>query len=182
MVLEFGYIWYAVIIFAELFHRYKLRHFIDWFFKEKRGEVWPSHMTKAPIPPENETTQRRCRKFRIDLGRLVGGTTVIKLVWFNRFRGSKPSHSPQQQCNETETPRCCLQYKQTYLNGYIWSKRTWNTLLHYYRINRINNTSSRKYADNFDDEYSHAPSIKQQLDVIKSVYGITNSPLTTKAV
>ena len=64
------------------------------------------------------TTQKRHQKtsitqrLRTDSVRV---TTATQLVWLNRFTGDQPSHSPQQQCNQTGIARqkYCLQYKQT---------------------------------------------------------------------
>ena len=58
-------------------------------------------MTKTPIPTENSKTNGQhknatktsiTQRLRTDLGRSVGVTTVIKLVWLNRFTGTQPSH------------------------------------------------------------------------------------------
>ena len=42
------------------------------------------------------------RRLRTDLGRSVGVTTAIQLVWLTWFTGP-PSHSPQQPCNQKDT-------------------------------------------------------------------------------
>ena len=44
----------------------------------------PIDNTKTP--PKTSITQRT------DLGRSVGVTTAIQLVWLNRFTGTQPSH------------------------------------------------------------------------------------------
>ena len=69
---------------------------------EKKKEIWLSPMAKALIPTENPkskgTTHKRWQKasitqrFWTNLGRSVGVTTAIQLVWLNRFTGSQPSH------------------------------------------------------------------------------------------
>ena len=56
-------------------------------------------MTKAPTPTEKSEKQDEKKRHQTsithrlwtDLGRLVGVTIVIKLVWLNRFTGSQPS-------------------------------------------------------------------------------------------
>ena len=70
--------------------------------EEKKEEIWLSPMTKAPIPTEKFKKQRDntktppktsiTQRSRTDLGRSVGVTTATKLVWLNRFTGSRPSH------------------------------------------------------------------------------------------
>ena len=68
---------------------------------EKKKEIWLSHMTKTPIPTEiqkqidNTKTPSKTsitQRLRTDLGRSVGVTTTIQLVWLNRFTGTQPSH------------------------------------------------------------------------------------------
>ena len=59
-------------------------------------------MAKAPTPTEKSKKQldntKTLPKFSItqqlltDLGRSVGATIVIELVWLNRFTGSQPSY------------------------------------------------------------------------------------------
>ena len=58
---------------------------------EEKKEIWLSTMTKKPIPTENSKTKGLhknatktsiTQRLRTDLGRSVGETTVIKLVWF----------------------------------------------------------------------------------------------------
>ena len=94
--------------------------------KEKEKEIWFSPMTKTlyqqkirkpmdntKTPPKTSITQQ----LRTDLGRLVGVRTVIQLALLNRVtKGNQHSHSPQQQCNQTNTSRqeYCLQYKHTF--------------------------------------------------------------------
>ena len=69
--------------------------------KEKKKEIWLNPMTtplyqqkirkskdNTQTPPKTSFTQR----LRTDLGRSVGVTTVIQLVWLNRFTGTQPSH------------------------------------------------------------------------------------------
>ena len=57
--------------------------------KRKKEEVRLSPMTKAPIPTENSKPPLKTsisQRLRTDLGRSVGVTTFIQLVWLNRFR------------------------------------------------------------------------------------------------
>ena len=56
-------------------------------------------MDNTKTPPKISITQR----LGTDLGRSVGVTTVIQLVWLNRFTGTQPSHLPQQPCNQKDT-------------------------------------------------------------------------------
>ena len=59
--------------------------------KEKKKEIWLSPMTKPPIPTENSKTKGQrhqkqiTQRLRTDLGRSIGVTTVIQLVWLNRY-------------------------------------------------------------------------------------------------
>ena len=45
-------------------------------------------MNNTKTPPKTSITQR----LQTDLGRSVGVTTVIQLVWLNQFTGTQPSH------------------------------------------------------------------------------------------
>ena len=47
-----------------------------------------SQRDNTKTPPKPSITQR----MRTDLGRSVGWTIAIQLVWLNRFTGSQPSH------------------------------------------------------------------------------------------
>ena len=58
-------------------------------------------MTRTPIPTENSKTNGQhknatkttiTQRLQTDLGRTVGVTTVIQLVWLNRLMGTQPSH------------------------------------------------------------------------------------------
>ena len=70
--------------------------------KRKKADIWPSPITKAPIPTEmstgqsvntNNATKTSIKKrLRIDWGRSVVVTIATQLVWLNRFTGSQPSH------------------------------------------------------------------------------------------
>ena len=70
-------------------------------------------MTKDHIQSENEsqeTTQRRhqikasiTQRLRTNLGRSFGTTTVIQLVWLNRFTGFQLSHLQQKLCSQKDT-------------------------------------------------------------------------------
>ena len=64
------------------------------------------------------------QRFRTDLGRSVGVTEVTPLVWLNGFYGRQPFHSPQRQCNQTDTTRqkYWLQYKQTFIKIDIFAE------------------------------------------------------------
>ena len=59
-------------------------------------------MTKTPKPTENSKTNGQhktppkasiTQRLRTDLGRSVEVTTVIQLVWLNRFTGTQPLKS-----------------------------------------------------------------------------------------
>ena len=80
------------------------------------------------------TTEKRHQKsitqrLRTDLGRPVGVTTSIQLVWLTGLQ-AEPSHSPQQPCNQKDThvkfiievywERCSLYYR------YVDNKHMWN--------------------------------------------------------
>ena len=56
---------------------------------------WKSRDNRK-TPPFTLVTQQ----LRTDLGRSVGVTIFIQLVLLNLLTGSKPSHSPQQLCNQ----------------------------------------------------------------------------------
>ena len=81
--------------------------------KDKKEEIWPSPMTKAPTPTENakrakwqhKTTPQKSsikQQLRTDLGWSVGVTTATQLVWLTWFTGP-PSPLPQQLCNQKDT-------------------------------------------------------------------------------
>ena len=75
---------------------------IESFIKDKKEEIWPSPMTKAPTPTEKSKKQRDntnnatktliTQRLRTDLGRSVGVTTATPLVWLNQFTSVQPSH------------------------------------------------------------------------------------------
>ena len=75
-------------------------------YEDKKEEIWPSPITKAPIPTEiskgqndhtnNATKSSIKKRLRTDLGRSVGVTTATKLVWLTWFTGP-PSHSRQKK-------------------------------------------------------------------------------------
>ena len=54
-------------------------------------------VTTQTMPQKSSITQR----LRTDLGRSVGVTTAIKLVWLTWFT-AQPSHSPHQPCNQKD--------------------------------------------------------------------------------
>ena len=68
---------------------------------DKNEEIWPSPMTKAPIPTEMSkgqvTTQTTPQKssiklrLRTDLGRSVGVTKATQLVWLTGLRAHLPT-------------------------------------------------------------------------------------------
>ena len=70
--------------------------------KKKREEIWISPMTKAPTSTEKSKKQRDntktptitsiTKRLRTDLGRSVGVTIAIQLLWLNRLTGSHHSH------------------------------------------------------------------------------------------
>ena len=79
---------------------------------KKKNEIWLSPMTKTLIRTENSTTNWQhkdatktsiTQRLRTDLGRSIGVTTAIQLVWLNRFTGIQPSHKPQKPCNKKDT-------------------------------------------------------------------------------
>ena len=55
-------------------------------------------MDNIKPPPKTSITQR----LQTDLGRSVGVTTVIQLVWLNRITGTQPSRLPQKPCNQKD--------------------------------------------------------------------------------
>ena len=55
-------------------------------------------MTTQTTPQKISITQR----LRTDLGRSVGVTTAIQMVWLTGLL-SEPSHSPQQPCDQKDT-------------------------------------------------------------------------------
>ena len=73
---------------------------MEMYSREKK-EFWLCPMTKYLIPTENSKingqhktppTTSITQRLQTDLGRSVGVTTVIQLVWLNRFTGTQPSH------------------------------------------------------------------------------------------
>ena len=70
--------------------------------KEKKKEIWLSPMTTPTlIPTENSKTKGQYTNATKNFdyttiadrtGRSIGATTVIQLVWLNRFTGTQPSH------------------------------------------------------------------------------------------
>ena len=85
--------------------------------RDKKEEIWPSPMTKAPTQTEmskgqsdNTNNATKCsikQQLRTDLGRSVGVT------WFT----GPPSHSPQQPCNQKDTHLKICKYKPTYIDN-----------------------------------------------------------------
>ena len=75
--------------------------FTDYLSKDKKEEIWPSPMTKAPIPTEiskgqssntnNVTKSSIKQQLRTDLGRSVGVTTATQLVWLTGLRAHLPT-------------------------------------------------------------------------------------------
>ena len=53
-------------------------------------------MTQAPVSQENESQRKDATKLtqglQTNLGRSVGFTTAIQLLWLIRLTGSQPSH------------------------------------------------------------------------------------------
>ena len=94
-----------------------LRPLLQWQFfsnKERKRKRYDSVLWQNPLyqqtilnnksdniktPPKISITQW----LLTDLGRSVGIKTVTKLVWLNRFTGSRPSHLPQKQCYQKDT-------------------------------------------------------------------------------
>ena len=70
--------------------------------QENKEEIWLSPMTKTLIPTEKSKKQRDntktpskttiTQRLQTDLGRSVGVTAVIPLVYLNRFTSAQPSH------------------------------------------------------------------------------------------
>ena len=78
----------------------------------KEKNTWLSPITKVLTPTENSKrnviTQKHHKKsitkrLRTDLGRSVGVTTSIQLVWLKLFTGSKPFNQPQKQCYKKDS-------------------------------------------------------------------------------
>ena len=95
--------------------------------KKKKEETWLSPIAKDPTPTEKSKKQHdniknATKNFDYttiaDRLRTVSWSnpTVTPLVWLNRFTSAQPSHSLQQQCNQTNTARqkYYLQYTQTF--------------------------------------------------------------------
>ena len=66
--------------------------------ERENNEIWHSPMTKTlnqqkiHQPIDNTKTSLKLplqRRLRTDKGRSVGVTTVIQLVWLNRFKGTQ---------------------------------------------------------------------------------------------
>ena len=80
--------------------------------EDKKEEIWPSPMTKAPIPTEmskgqSDNTNNATKKFDwtaiADRLRTVSWSNYSHPTGVvNRFTGP-PSHSPQQPCNQKDT-------------------------------------------------------------------------------
>ena len=81
-------------------------------YEDKKEEIWPSPMTKAPIPTEmskgqSDNTNNATKKFDLtaiaDRLRTVSWSNYSHSTGLvNRFTGP-PSHSPQQPCNQKDT-------------------------------------------------------------------------------
>ena len=61
-------------------------HSIYAISTEKKKEILLSSVTKAPLPSENSQNQNTTKnsitqQLRTDLGRSIGVTTAIQLVW-----------------------------------------------------------------------------------------------------
>ena len=70
--------------------------------EDKKEEIWPSPMTKAPTPTEmskgqvtTQTTPQKSsikQRLRTDLGRSAGVTKATQLVWFTGLRAHLPTN------------------------------------------------------------------------------------------
>ena len=98
----------------------KRSHWVLWQRPLHQQKCQKGNVTTQTTPQKISITQR----LRTDLGRSVGVTTVTKLVLFNGFWRRQPSHSPQQQCNQTDESRqkYYLQHKQTFIKIDIFAK------------------------------------------------------------
>ena len=74
-------------------------HFKTSTYQEKKHRYDSFRtMRTAPLPTESpkqksdNTKTSTTQRLGSDLGWSVGVTTAIKMVWSNRFTGSKPSH------------------------------------------------------------------------------------------
>ena len=112
----FTYIcWYFILFWKirlEVLWRGRWRNRNLTHHYEKKEEIWLSFNTKAPLqteksnrqsgntktPPKTSITQR----LRTDLGLSVGITTVIQLLWLNRFAG-RPTFPLPQNCSIKRT-------------------------------------------------------------------------------
>ena len=73
-----------------------------WIVRDKKEEIWPSPMTKAPTPTEmskgkvtTQTTPQKSsikQRLRTDLGRSVGVTKATQLVWLTGLRAHLPTN------------------------------------------------------------------------------------------
>ena len=80
-------------------------------YKNKKEEIWPSPMTKAPIPTEmskgkvaTQTTPQKSsikQQLRTDLGRSVGVTTATQLVWLTGLRAHLPTPRNSREIKST---------------------------------------------------------------------------------
>ena len=78
--------------------------------KEKRAEIWRSHMTNNPklhtMHRWNDTKTLQIRSIiqllRTDLGRSAVATTVIQLVWLTWGLKAQPSQFPSSACNQKD--------------------------------------------------------------------------------
>ena len=69
-------------------------YYADDILREKDKAPIPTDNRKRQETPQIKTSENTSitKRLRTDLGRSVGVTTVIQLVWLNRFKGSKHSH------------------------------------------------------------------------------------------
>ena len=79
--------------------------YYTWYMQrkylDKKEDIWPSPMTKAPIPTEmskgqssdtnNATKSSIKQQLRTDLGRSVGVTTATQLVWLTGLLAHLPT-------------------------------------------------------------------------------------------
>ena len=80
-------------------------------YVDKKEEIWPSPMAKAPLPTEmskgqsdntnNATKSSIKQRLRTDLGRSVGVTTATQLVWLTGLRAHLPTPRNSREIKRT---------------------------------------------------------------------------------
>ena len=126
-------------------------------------------MKKSPIQKGNSLKQRDKLHQEFPSVRV---TAINILVWLKRKRGIQPSHSPPQQCNQTDN--AVQEHYEYIITSFLCKKKILKIEMHI--------CLHESCGIDLGLSIAMVTHNKHAIGVVKPVYGITTFPLTAKDV